>query len=194
MAAVTAGHYWLRCRHCLRLQLPLPLSLIPCCCSRLQWICNDHARFWIRDEGRQVCYTAWMSGSDSNAGCTAGYNVTLWLCMWGPSEFWCDTTGCTQGGGLGIHWPLLCSGRCGSHGLSEIWKTRIVQRRWGAGVLGLYRRDYGTPSLRGIPLASRYGNASLRRWKWKIPWSHTRWLILMVSKPSNILYDRSRVR
>jgi len=55
-------------------------------------------------------------------------------------------------------------------------------------------RGYGTPSLSGIPLASRYGNASLSRRKSKIPRRPTLLLILTISKTSNISYDRSRVK
>ena len=53
--------------------MPLPLSLICFCSSRLQWICNDRIGIWIRDGGRQVFKTAEKSGSASNAGCGAGY-------------------------------------------------------------------------------------------------------------------------
>jgi len=63
MDAVTAGDLWWRCRHHLRLQLPLPLSLIPFCSLGLQWIWNDRAGFWNRDTGRQVFQTAERSGS-----------------------------------------------------------------------------------------------------------------------------------
>jgi len=64
--AMTAGDHRERCRHRLRLQYPLPLSLIPLCSSRPQWICNDCAGFWIGDGGRQVCKTAERSGSLNN--------------------------------------------------------------------------------------------------------------------------------
>jgi len=78
--------------------------------------------------------------------------------------------------------------------LSDICNARIVQQRLGGGVLTLDCRGYGTPSLRGIPLASRHGNASLSRWKLRIPRRPTLLLILTISKTSNISYDRSRVR
>ena len=76
MDAATAGDHRSRYRHCLQLQLPLPLSLIPFCSSRSQWICNDRAGFWIMDGSRQVFKTVERSGSASNAGCGAGYNAT----------------------------------------------------------------------------------------------------------------------
>jgi hypothetical protein len=53
-------------------------------------------------------------------------------------------------------------------------------------------RGYGTLSLRGIPLARRYGNASLSRGKLRIPRRPTLLLILTIRKPSNISYDRRR--
>jgi len=31
----------------------------------------------------------------------------------------------------------LCDGQGGSHGLSDIWNARIVERRWGGEVLKL---------------------------------------------------------
>jgi len=76
MDASTAGDHLLRCRHRLQLQLPRPLSLIPFFNSRSQLIWNGHAGFWIGDGGRQVFKTTERSGSASNAGCEAGYNVT----------------------------------------------------------------------------------------------------------------------
>jgi hypothetical protein len=48
--------------------------------------------------------------------------------------------------------------------------------------------------LRGIPLASRYGNASLSRGKLRIPRRPTLLLILTIRKTSNISYDRRRDR
>jgi len=194
MDAATAGHHWSRCRHRLRLQLPLPLSQIFFCSLRSQWICNDCASFWIGDGGRQVIKTAERSGSACNAGCGAGYNTTCWVCLWRYSECWCSKTACTRCGGWNIHWQSLFSGRGGSHALSHICNGWIVQRRWGGGVLTLDGRGYRTPSLRGIPLATgRYGNASLTRVKWRIPQRPTRMLILTSTKTSNILYDLCRV-
>jgi len=187
MDAATAGDHWSRCRHLLRWRLPLPRSGIRFGSSRLEWICNDHAGFCIRDGGRQVLKSAERSGSDSNSGYGAGYNAT----QWGPSRCWCPTTACTRRGGWSIYWPSLCSGRGGSHGLSDICKARIVQQRWGGGVLALDCRGYRTPSLRGIPLASQYRNASLSRRKLRIPQRPTLLLILTISKTSNILYDWS---
>jgi hypothetical protein len=75
MDTATAGDRGSRCRHCLRLQLPLPLSLIPFCSSRSQWIFNDAEGLCIRDGGRQAFKTAVRSGSASNAGCRAEYNA-----------------------------------------------------------------------------------------------------------------------
>jgi len=187
MDAVTAGDHWSRCRHRLRLQLPLPLSLIPRCSSRSQWICNDRAGFWIRDEGRQVFKTTERSGSASYAGCRAGFNATRWFCLWGSTGCWCVTTACTQRGGWSNYWPLLCSRQ------GDICTTRIVQRRLGGDVLTLDCRGYGTPSLRGIPLASWYGNASNSRGKLRMPRRPT---LLLILTTSNISYDwwRDRVR
>jgi hypothetical protein len=50
--------------------------------------------------------------------------------------------------------------------------------------------------LRGIPLACRYGKASLSRGKLRIPRRPTLVLILMISKTANIWYDQrgDRVR
>jgi hypothetical protein len=61
----------LRCRAHLRLQLPLPLALIPFCRMRSHWICIGRAGFWIRDGGRQDLKTTDVSGSARNAGCEA---------------------------------------------------------------------------------------------------------------------------
>jgi len=187
MNAATAGDHWLRCRHRLRLQIPLPLSLIRFGSSRSQWICNDRAGVWIRDGGRQVFKTAERSGSESNAGCGAGYNNTRWVSLYSSAGSWCVTSACTWCGGWNNYWPSLCSGRGGSHTLSDICNARIVQPRWGGGVLTVDCRGYGTPSLRGIPLASWYGNASLSRRKMRIPRRRTLLLILTISKTSNIL-------
>ena len=55
--AATAGDHRSRCGHRLRLQLPLPLSLILFGSSRSEWICNDPTGFWIRDGGRKVFKT-----------------------------------------------------------------------------------------------------------------------------------------
>jgi len=77
--------------------------------------------------------------------------------------------------------------------LSDICNARIVQPRSGGGVLTMNCRGYGTPSLRGIPLASRYGNASHSRRKLRIPRRPTLLLIPTISKTSNIPYDQSRV-
>jgi len=53
---------------------------------------------------------------------------------------------------------------------------------------------YETASLGGIPLARRYGIASLSRWKLRIPRRTTLLLILTSGNTSNISYDRSRVK
>jgi hypothetical protein len=88
----------------------------------------------------------------------------------------------------------LCSGRGRSHPLIDICNARIVQRRCGGGVLNLDCRGYGTPSLRGIPLANWYGNESLSRRNLRIPRRPTLLLTLTICKTSNISYNRSRVR
>jgi len=165
MHAATARYHWLRCRHHLQLQLPQPLSPTPFSSSRSRWIWNDRAGFWIRDGGRQVLQTAEWGGSASNAECRAGYNATCCVCLWGSSVCWCATTACNQHGGWSRYWPSLCCWRGRSHPMSDICIIRIVQRRWEGGVVTLECRGYGTPSLRGIPHASQYGNASLRRAK-----------------------------
>jgi len=190
MDAATAGDHWSRGRHRLRLQLALPLSRNLFGSSRSEWIRNDRAGFWIRDEGRQCFKTAERSGSDSNAGFGAGYNAM----PWGSSGCRCATTACTWRGGWSIYWPSLWSGWGGTHALSDICNARIVQWRWAGGVLTLDCRGYGTPSLRGIPPASLYGNASLSRRKLTIPQRPTVLLILTISKSLNFSYDRSRVR
>jgi len=189
MDAVTAWDHWSRCSHRLWLQLPMPLSLIHCCSSRSQWICNDRAGFWIRDVGRQVFKTAERSGSASHARCRAGYNATHGVCLWGSSRCWC-----IRRGGWSFYWPWLCSRRGGSDVSSDICIARIIQWRWGGGVLTLDCRGYGTPSLRGIPVASWYVNVSLCRGKLKISWWPTLLLILTMRKTLNILYDRRGVR
>ena len=53
-------------------------------------------------------------------------------------------------------------------------------------------RGHGTPSLRGIPLASWYGKASFRWVKLTIPRRPTLLLILIISKTSNISYGQRR--
>jgi len=161
MDAATAGDHWSRCRHLPLLQLPMPLSPILSCSLRPQWICNDPAGFWIEVEGRHVFQTAERSGSASNAGCGDEYSVSWWGCLWGSSGCPCATTAYTQCGGWSIDWPSQCGGRGGSHALSHICKARIVQRRWGVGVLTLHCRCYGIPSLGIISVASQYRNASL---------------------------------
>jgi len=188
MDAATAGDHRSRRRQHLRLQLPLPLSLIPVCSSWLQWICNDRAHFWIMDRGRQLVKTAERSGGASNAGCGVGYNATRWVCLWRSAGRWCVTTACIWRGGWRNYWPSLCSGR------GDICNARIVQWRWGGGVLTLDCRGYETPCLRGIPLASRYRNASLCSGKLRIPWRPMLLLILTISKTSNISYNRRRDR
>jgi len=194
MDAATARDHWLRCRHPLQLQLPLPLSLVLFGSLRWQWICNDHAGFSIRDGGWQVFKTAERSGCASFAGCGDGYNATHWIGLYGSTASWCVTTACTRRGCWSNRWPSLCSGWGGSYTLGDICNARIVQRRWGGGVLTLDCRGYGTLSLRGIPLAGRYGNASLSRGKLRFPRRPTLLFILTISKTLNISYDRSRGR
>jgi len=82
----------------------------------------------------------------------------------------------------------LCSGRGGSYAMSDMCHARIVQRRLWGGVLTLDCRGYGTPSLRGIPLASWNGNASLSREMWRNSRRRTLLLNLTTSKTLNILY------
>ena len=194
MDAATAGDNPSTCRHCLQLQLPLPLSLIPCWSLRSQWIWNDRVGFWIGDWGRQVFKTAERSESASNARRGAGYNVTRWVCLCDSAACWCVTTACTRSGCWSKYWLSLCSGLGGRDPLGDICNTRIVQVRWGGGVLAFHCRGYRTPSLRGIPLASRYGNASLSRGKLRIPRRPTLVLILTISKSRNISYDWRRDR
>ena len=160
----------------------------------MQWICNDHMGFWIRDRGRQVVKTAGRNRSASNARCGAGYNATRCVCLYRSAGSWFVLTGCIRRSGWSNYWPSLCSKLGGSNALSDICNARIVQRRRGGGVLTLDCRGHGTPSLRGIPLASRYGNASLNRRKLRITWRPTLMLILMIGNNSNLSYDRSRVR
>jgi len=173
MDAVTAGDHWLRCRHHLRLQLPLPRSLIPFCGSRYQWISNGRAGFWIRDRDRQVFKTVGRSGSATNTECEAGYNATRWVWLWSTSECWWATTACTQHGCWCNHWPSLCTGQGYRHVLSDIAHARIDPRWWRGGVPTRDCRGYGTLAFRGIPLASRSGNTSVWRGTKRIPWRST---------------------
>jgi len=117
-----------------------------------------------------------------------------WFFLWGFCGCWCATTACTQHGCSSIYWLSLCSRQGGSHTLSDICNATIVQWRYGGGVLTLDCRGYGTPSLREIPLASWYRNASLSRQKLKISQRPTLLLIMTISKTSNILYNWSPVR
>jgi len=192
MDATTAGDHLSRCRHCLQLRLPLPLSLIPFYSSGSQLIGNDREGFWIRDGGRQVFKRAERSGSTSNAGCRAGYNVIRWVCLCDSAGRWCVTTACSRCGSWSIYWPSLCCGRSENHALSDIYNMRIVQRTWGGGVLTLDCRGYGTPSLRRIRLATRYRNASLSMRMLRHPWRPMLVLILTICETSNISYDWTR--
>jgi len=178
---------WVCQCHCLNLWISF-------CSSRWQWICNDRAGFCIRDVGRQVVRTAGRSGSASNAGFGAAYNATRWVCLCSSAGCWCVTTPCTQRGGWDNEWLSPCSGPGGNYALSDICNATIVQRRWGGVVLTLDCRGYGTPSLRGIPLASCYENTSLSRGKLRIPRKPTLLLILTISKTSNISCDQRRDR
>jgi len=186
MDDATTGDHWSRCRHLQRLQLPVPLHLILFRSSHSQWIFNVCTGFWIRDEGRHVVKTAESSGSASNAECWDGYNAMRWVCLYGSAGSCCVMAGCTWCGGCSHYWPSLCSGQGGGHGLCDICNARIVQQRWGGGVLSLDCTRYGTPFLRGIPLASRYGNASLGGMTLRILWRPTLLLFLTISKTSNI--------
>jgi len=194
MDAATAADHWSRCRHRLRLQLPLPLSLIRFCSTRLQWICHDCTAFWIRDGGREVFKMPERSGSASNAGCRAAYNVMCWVCLWGSSRCCCATTACTQHSGWSIYWQSLCSRWGGSYALSGIWNTRIVYQRWGGGVWVLDSWVYETPSLREITLTSQCGNTSHSSGKLRITLRPTLLLFVTICKTSNIWYNRSCAR
>jgi len=189
MDTAIAGDHWSKRRHRLWTLLPLPLSLILFGCLHSPWICNVRAGFWIRDGARQVFKAAENSGCDSNAGCRPGYNTT----GWGFYRCWCATTTCTGRGCWWLYWLSLSSARVESHELTDISNTRSVQRRWGGGVLTLDCIGYRTPSLRGIPPASRHRSASLNRHKLRIPQRPTLGLILTISLAANISYDRSRV-
>jgi len=192
--AVTARDHSSRCRHRLQLQLPLLMSLIPLCSSRLRCIGHDHMGFWIWDGGRQIFMSTERSGSNGTARGGGGIqsdapNLSvrfLWVlvyyhCLY-PVNCWSDYS------------PLLGSGQGGSHTLSDICNVRIVQQRWGGGVLTLDCRGYRTPSLRGIPLNSWYGNMSLSRGKLRIAWRPRLFLIRTISKTSKISYIWSHVR
>jgi len=102
MDAVTAGEHLWYCRHGLWLRLPLTLPLISLYSSRWQWICNNHAGFWICHQWRQILMTAERSGSASNAGCWAGFNTTHWVCQCGFSRCRCATTPCTKQAGWSL--------------------------------------------------------------------------------------------
>jgi len=78
--------------------------------------------------------------------------------------------------------------------LSDIYNARIIQRRSGGGVLILDSRGDGTPSLRGIPLASWYRKVSLSRRKLRIPRRTTLLFILTINNTPNISYEWSCVR
>jgi len=82
MDAVTARDHWSQCRHCMRFQLPLPVSLIAFCSECSQWICNDRAGVWIKDE------SSWFSRPLQGVGVQAmpdeGINTTQ------PIESVCD--------------------------------------------------------------------------------------------------------
>ena len=109
---------------------------------------------------------------------------------------WCDTTAFTWLGGWSIDWRSQCSRQGWSHPLSDICYTKIVQRRTGCGVETLDYTGYRTISLRCIPLACRYRNASLTRQMMRIHWRTTVWLVLTISKTLNISYHQKchRVR
>jgi hypothetical protein len=128
--------------------------------------------------------------SQSRTSANTRYNAI----HWGSSRCCCAATACTRRGGCPMYWPLLCSVRGGSQGLFDICNARIVQRRWGDGVLTFGCRGYGTPSMRGIHFANQYGNTSFSRRKLRIPQRPTLLLILTISKMSNILNDQSRVK
>jgi len=186
MDAANAGDHWSRCWRRPQLHLVMPLSLIHLCRLRSQWICNDRTGFWIRDGGTLVFKTAGRSGSASNAGCRVTFNATCWVCLWSSSVCWSATNACIRRGGWSIYWLPQCSICGGSHVLSNIRNVRTVQRRWGGGVLTLDCRAYETPSLRGIPITSRYGITSLSRGKWISPWRPTFLLIVTIRKTSNM--------
>ena len=169
MDITTAGEHRCRCRHCLQLQLPLPVSEVLFCSSHSRWIGDDRTGIWTPDDGWQVFETAERSGSARNAGWVARYNARRWVSLGASSGCWCATIACTWRGSWCLDYPSLGSREGGSDGFSDICNPRIVQRRWGYGVMTLDCRAYRTPTLMGIPLASRYGNASLSWGKWRIP-------------------------
>jgi len=92
LVPLTVGDHWRWCRHCLPFRMPLPLSLNPFCSLHLQWGCNDHMGFWIRDGSRQTFKPAKSIGSASNAGCGSGSNTTWWVSLWGHTKCWCAMT------------------------------------------------------------------------------------------------------
>jgi len=182
MDAATARDHRSRCSQHLQLQLPQPLYMIHFCSSCSQLIWNDHVSFWIGDGGRQVCRTAERSGIASDAGCGVGYDTTCSQCHCCSAGCWCASTACTRHGGWSRYWQSLCSGHgSGSYMLSDICNVRIVQRRCEGGVLTLECRGYETPCLRGIPLTSRYGNATVNCGKSRIHQMPTLLLMLTIS-------------
>jgi len=143
-----------------------------CLCLWFHSVARFHSEFVMIAQAsgfRLVFNTGERSGSASNTGYGAGYNATGWVSLWGSSGCWCATTACTRRGGWSIYCPSLCSKRGGNHMFSDICNARIVQRRWGGGVLTMDFKGYGTPSLRGIPPGSLYGTVPLTRGSWEFP-------------------------
>jgi len=121
-------------------------------------------------------------------------------CDWVPTRTQTQSDGpdpwltLTRHGGWCNYWPSRCSRSAACDELSDMCNTRIVQRRYGSGVVTMQCRGYRTPSISGIPLACRYGNASLSRRKLIIPWMPTLLFIQAFRNTSNISHNWSSVR
>jgi hypothetical protein len=89
-------------------------------------------------------------------------------------------------GGWSICWPSLSSRQGESHALSNIYNTRIVQWRWGGGVLTLNCNCYGTSSLRELTSASWHGYKSLNWGKSGIPQRPKHLVVLIICNSSNM--------
>jgi len=71
--------------------------------------------------------------------------------------------------------------------------ARNIQQWWGVVDVALDCRRYGTPSLRGIPLASQYWSTSLSWGKLRTPQRPTLGLILTIDKTVIVARDPGRV-
>jgi hypothetical protein len=119
--------------------------------------------------------------------------VMCWVCVPGSCWWWCATTTSTQRDSSSLYWSSLGSQQGEGHVLSDMCNTRYVQRIQGNGILTLDWRGYRTPSLRWIPLGSRYGNRSLSRGLLRSSPRHGLGLFLMMGHTSNISYDLSGI-